>query len=360
MKKTILALLISSVSLPLFAQDSGQKIQSPTNISYSTNDGEQRKAYVMRISHVVNANTPKGKASIKFKEMLEARFPGRIKVEIYHDNSLFKDREETEALDIGAVEAIIPTLGKVASGYGVKEFELFDLPFLFNSNEEVDKFVKSNAGNKLLEMFNSKNKNIAALTLWPNDFRIMSGQKPFKTPADFKGLSVRVEASGTMKYTYDTLGVAKTITIPFGELKKALQDGINKTGENRVDAAENPLSNFWSAKLYENQPWITMSNHDYIGYTFLVNKKWLNNLPEDLRNGVVESAREAGTYHMEVAQKDNETILKDLESKGVKFYKWTKEEKDLFKKAAIPVHANFMKNINKNYLLEVYQVVRQQ
>ena len=309
------------------------------------------KPIVIKLSHVVGANAPKGLASEEFKKIMESKFPGRVKVELYHFNSLFKDSEEVEALELGAVNVIIPTTGKTATSYGVKEFELFDLPFLFSDTNSVLKFMKSDSSTKLLDLLNKKNKTVYAVTYWPNDFRNYIGGQFYKKPDDFKGKVAYTHSLGTMKLFFDTLGTEKTIQLPFSDLPKAMKKELGFA----VDVSANPNSNTLQSKLYENTKKLTLSAHDFNAYVFLTNRKWFNNLPADVQNGFVEAAQKSGLYHFEQAQKMSQQDLEKLKALGVQTYQWTNEEREEFKKKAVPVHGNYLKNINADFLNEVYK-----
>lgn len=325
-----------------------------TSIAVAADVRPMTKPIVIKLSHVVKTGAPKGIASEQFKKIMESKFPGRVKVELFHDNTLFKDREESEALELGAVDVIIPTTGKVSTFYGVKEFELFDLPFLFNKGEDITKFTQSASGEKLLGFFNKKNKNLYAITYWPNDFRSYIGDKFYKKPDDFKGMVAHTHTLGTMKMFYDVLGVKEVIPLPFAELGKAMK----KEGEFKVDVSENPHSNALQSKFYESSKFLTLSNHDVNSYVFITNRRWFNNLPDDIKVGFTDAAKQAGLIHFDVAQKNSTQELAELQKNGVKVYTWTKEEKDEFKKKAVTVHENYLKNINQEFLNEVYTIVR--
>lgn len=329
-----------------------------TNIGFAADNnsllGANNKPIIIRLSHVVKDNAPKELAAEAFKQEMESKFPNRVKVEIYSDNKLFKDKEETEALELGAVDVILPTSGKISSYYGVKEFELFDLPFLFDNTEEILKFTQSDSGQKLLNFLNNRNKNVVAITYWPNDFRNFNGSKFFKTPDDFKGLTARTENEGIMKSFYDALGVKETITLPFSELPSA----FSKKGEYKVDVASNPNTNYYTAKLYENAKYVTLSQHDVNTYVFLTNKRWFNSLPDDIKTGFVQAAKDSGVKNFEIAQQEGVKELNLLKQQGVQVYTWSKEEKEQFKKKAIFAHENYLKNINEQFLNEVYRVVK--
>ena len=327
---------------------------SGVSLAQKINKNVEEKPIVIKLSHVVKDGTPKALASFEFKRIMEQKFPEKVFVEIYGDNKLFKDREETEALELGAVDVIIPTSGKIAGFYGIKEFELFDLPFMFKNTEDITNFTLSKSGQKLLNFLNDKNKTVLAVTYWSNDFRNYNGSKFFKTPDDFKGLTARTESAGTMKRFYDSLEVKETINLGFSELAKAMK----KQGENKVDVASNPNSNYNSIQLYESSKFITLSKHDVNTYVLLTNKRWFNNLPIDIKTGFLEAAKESGLYHFKIAQNLGLEDLEKVKKIGTQVYTWTKEERELFKLRAVASHQNYLKNINKEFLDEVYELVK--
>lgn len=308
---------------------------------------------VIKLSHVVGKDAPKGIASEEFKKIMESKFPGRVYVEVYHDNKLFKDREESEALELGVVNVVLPTSGKIATFYNVKEFELFDLPFLFNKTEDINKFTQSDEGQELLDFFNIKNKKLYAVTYWPNDFRDYVGSKFYKKPDDFKGQTARIQALGTLKLFNDAIGVKDSIVLSFSDLPKAMK----KQGEYKVDVSENPSSNTYEAKLYESSKFITLSHHNVNTYVFLTNRRWFNSLPDDIKQGFVAAAKQSGIVHFDIAQKSSATDLVNLKKQGVQTYEWTPQEKLEFKKRAVAVHENYLININKDYLNKVYKTI---
>jgi C4-dicarboxylate-binding protein DctP len=343
MKKIITALLLSSICAASFAKE----------VATANPEINNKDTIVIKLSHVVAPESPKGKASIKFKEIMEKKFPGKVKVELYDNNKLFKDKEETEALELGIVDVILPTFGKISSEYSIKELSVFDLPFLFSSDQEVKNYMESPIGHKLLNLVSEKTGNLTAIAYWPNAFRSFHGPVAFHTPADFKNYSFRVENPAISNF-YKALGAKQTVQLAFSDLPKALK----KQGEFKLDGSENPLSNFYNSKLYESQPVITLSRHSYIGYMFLVNNRFLNTLPKDVKEELVVAANEAGEYGRQVAMDSEKQVLKDIEAKGVKIYTWTPEERKAFKVAAIPVHEKFMKQSNKDFLLQTYQAIK--
>lgn len=350
MKKIITALILSSVCMVSMAGEvkSGLAYLNELNAKL-----DAEKVLTIRISHVVAAGAPKGKAVDKFKEIMEKKFPGRVKVEVHHNNSLFKDGEESEALDVGAIDVIIPTLGKTAGQYNVKEFGVFDLPFLFSSDDAVKKYVASPTGQKLLNMLTNKSETAEAVAYWPNAFRSFSGPVPFKSPTDLKPYGFRVESPSMANY-YKSIGVKQVLQLPLAEVHAALK----KEGDIKLDGAENPYSNFMGSKLFEVQKYLTVSRHSYNGYVFLANKRMMREMPADIKAGFVAAAKEAGEICMQISLSGEGKNFKDIQDKGVRVHNWTPAEKKSFKLSAIPVHEKFMIEVNKDFLLDTYKELK--
>lgn len=355
MKKNIIALFVASLGITLsFGVSAQDKNITETNVPV-VNQSEKKSKHIIRVSHVVKATTPKGQAAEAFKNYLEAAFPGRVEVKVYHDNKLFKDREEVEALNLGAVDIIIPTTAKVVSAYNAKDFELLDLPYLFNSQEEVDKFVKSSTAKKMMENLEGSHSKIQPLGLWPNGFRHMIGQNEFKKKSDFAKNNIRVESnSETLKDMHTAFSTRKTVRLGFGDIYESLEG----KGRFPVQATDNVLANIYNSKFYEVADVLTLTGHSYMFYTVLANKRWFNSLPQDIQEGIKKVALEAGAVNIKLANQEEENMLKDMASKNTKIVELNKEEKNEMKSWMKPVHENFAKRINQDLLNETYNTIK--
>src|SRR5690348_6561765 len=231
---------------------------------------------VIKFSHVVAVNTPKGGGAEMFKKLAEERTKGRVKIEVYPNSQLYKDGEEMEALQLGSVQMLAPSLSKFGP-LGVKEFEVFDLPFLFKDTPSFRSATEGSLGTELFAKLEPK--GIKGLAYWDNGFHIMSANKPLHHVADFKGLKMRIQSSKVLDAQMRALGAIPQV-MAFSELYQALQSGV-------VDGTEGTPSNFWTQKIYEVQKHMTLSNHGHLAYALIVNKKFWDGLPDDLR-GVLE------------------------------------------------------------------------
>ncbi|ALK98803.1 C4-dicarboxylate ABC transporter [Massilia sp. WF1] len=282
---------------------------------------------VIKFSHVVATDTPKGRAAERFKELAEKLTKGRVKVEVYPNSQLYKDKEELEALQLGAVQMLAPSLAKFAP-LGVKEFEAFDLPYIFPTKAALYSVTEGPIGKSLLQKLEPK--GITGLAYWDNGFKIMSANKPLHKPADFRGLKMRIQSSKVLDAQFRALG-ANPQVLAFSEVYQALQTGV-------VDGTENPPSNMYTQKMHEVQKHVTMSNHGYLGYAVIVNKKFWDGLPADVRGELQQAMADATKYEKAIAQQDNDMALDAIRKAGkTTIYNLTPQEQAEWRKALVPV-----------------------
>src|SRR6187431_1349716 len=218
---------------------------------------------VIKFSHVVAPNTPKGKGAEKFKELAEKYTSGKVKVEVYPNSTLYKDKEELEALQLGAVQMLAPSNSKFGP-MGVREFEVFDLPYILPDLKTLRKVTDGPLGAKLLKLLDAK--GMTGLAYWDNGFKMMSANKKLVAPADYKGMKFRIQSSKVLEAQFRSLGAIPQV-MAFSEVYQALQTGV-------VDGQENSWSNIYTQKMHEVQKYFTVTNHGYIGYVVVVNKKF--------------------------------------------------------------------------------------
>ena len=253
---------------------------------------QAQQPIVIKFSHVVTPDTPKGKGAEYFKKIAEERTKGKVKVEVYPNSQLYKDKEEVEALQLGAVQMLAPSLAKFGP-LGAREFEVFDLPYIFDSYGELHKVTQGPIGQSLLNKLDSK--GILGLAFWDNGFKVMSANKPLRKPEDFKGLKMRIQSSKALDAQMRALG-ANPQVMAFSEVYQALQTGV-------VDGTENPPSNLYTQKMYEVQKHVTLSDHGYLGYAVIVNKKFWEGLPADIRATLEGAMKDATKYANDIARR---------------------------------------------------------
>ncbi len=300
---------------------------------------------VIKFSHVVAASTPKGKASEFFAKRAAELTKDKVKVEVYPNSSLYKDKEEMEALQIGAVQMLAPSLAKFGP-LGVKEFEVFDFPFIFDDTADLHKVTQGRIGASLLAKLEPR--KIKGLAFWDNGFKSFSANTPIKAPADLKGKKLRIQSSKVLEEEIRALGGLPQV-IAFGEVYQALSTGV-------VDGTENPISNFYSQKMHEVQKYLTLTNHGYLGYAVIVNKSFWEGLPADVRGQLEQAMKEATVYANKIAQDENDSALEGVKKSGkTTVYAPTKDERMAFKKALAPVHGKMADRVGSDLLQSIYK-----
>jgi C4-dicarboxylate-binding protein DctP len=298
---------------------------------------------VIKFSHGVAVDTPKGKAAERFKELAEKATNGRVKVEVYPSSTLYKDPEELQALSLGAVQMLAPSLAKFGA-LGVKEFELFDIPYIFPSKDVLYRVTEGPIGKKLFQKLETK--GITGLAYWDNGFKVMSANKPLIHPADFKGMKMRIQPSKVLDAQMRALG-ANPQSMGFSEVYQALQTGV-------VDGTENPPSNLYTAKMYEVQKNVTVSNHGYLGYAVIVNKKFWDRLPADIRTELEGAMKETTRYNNAIAQQENDKAMEAvLKSGKTNVHVMTAAERAEWRKALLPVQKQMEGRIGKDLIADV-------
>ena len=300
---------------------------------------------VIKFSHVVAPDTPKGKGALRFKELAEQRTNGRVKVEIYPNSQLYKDKEEMEALQLGSVQMLAPSLAKFGP-LGVKEFEVFDLPFLFKDDAAFRGITEGPLGAELFKKLEPK--GIKGLAYWDNGFHQMSANKPLHKVEDFKGMKMRIQSSKVLDAEMRALGAIPQV-MAFSELYQALQSGV-------VDGTEGVASNFYTQKTYEVQKHMTISNHGHLAYAVIVNKKFWDGLPADIRTALDSAVKDATTYANAIAATENAQVMDKIKASGkATVYTLTPAETTEWKKALAPVHKDMESRVGKATIEAAYK-----
>lgn len=295
---------------------------------------------VIKFSHVVAVDTPKGLAANYFKQYVEKASNGQMKVEVFPNSTLYGDREEIEALKMNAVQIIAPSFSKF-TGF-VPQFQLFDLPFLFDNEQQLHKFLDGPNGQKMLSLVEPK--GMVGLAYWDNGFKDLSNNKrEIRKPEDVAGLKFRIMSSKVLEAQFKALG-ANPQVLPFSEVYSALQQGV-------VDGAENPVSNFYTQKMHEVQKYYTVSGHGYLGYLVVTNKIFWNSLTPEQRKIITDGIREATKKEREWAAKLDDEYFAKIKSYGkIKIYTLTPEEKKIWKTKLMSIYPQFYSVIGKEYI----------
>jgi C4-dicarboxylate-binding protein DctP len=297
---------------------------------------------VIKFSHVVASDTPKGKAADKFKELAEKYTNGKVKVEVYPNSTLYKDKEELEALQLGAVQMLAPSISKFGP-IGIKEFEVFDLPYILPDLKALRKVTDGPLGTKLLKLLDAK--GMTGLAYWDNGFKQMSANKKLIDPSDYKGLKFRIQSSKVLEAQFRALGAIPQV-MAFSDVYQALQTGV-------VDGQENTWSNIYTQKMHEVQKYMTVTNHGYIGYAVVVNKKFWDGLPADIRDELSKAMKDATEYGNGASAKDNDEALEAIKKTGKsEIIALTPEQNDAMRKAMMPVYKEVASRVSQPLIEE--------
>lgn len=294
---------------------------------------------LIRFSHVVGEKTPKGIGATMFRDLVEQRLKGRVKVEIYPASQQYTDEQAILGLMFGDVEMAAPSFTKFRKF--TTELQVFDLPFLFENAEHIHRFQKSRAGQRLLSSM--ENRGIKGLQYWDNGMRVISANKPLRAPSDLLGLTFRIEPSYVFQQQYEQLGAIAT-PMPFKRLPDALKSGI-------VDGYENAWSNVLSRKMHLLRPYFTEAGHSYLGYMVVTSTVFWDGLPQDIRRELndilVEVTAEVNRLAMAKEATDKEIIMN---SRMVEVITLSEAEKQVWKDAMKPVWKKFQSAIGEEIM----------
>lgn len=311
----------------------------------STSAWDQGSPIVIKFSHVVTANTPKGLAADYFAKRAAELTGGRVKVQVFPNSSLYKDKEEMEALQVGEVQMLAPSLAKFGP-LGVKEFEVFDLPYIFDGQNEARLITHGRVGKELLSKLEPR--GIKGLAFWENGFKQFSANTPIRSAADMRGKRFRIQSSRVLEEQMRVVG-AIPLPMAFSEVYQALLTGV-------VDGQENPISNFYTQKMHDVQKHLTISDHGYLGYAVIANKRFWESLPNEVRVQLEVAVKDATHYANSIAAQKNEDDLKGVIASGkTQVYRMSPAEKKAMKKAFLPAHANMEGRIGKDLIQRVYR-----
>ncbi len=299
-------------------------------LGFAAGNAMAQEPIVIKFSHVVAEDTPKGQGANLFKKMVEEKYPGRVKVEVYPNSSLYGDGKEMEALLLNNVQMLAPSLAKFDKY--AKQIQVFDLPFLFDDIKAVERFEQSPEGKKLLTSM--EDKGITGLAYWNNDMKHLSANKALHVPKDARGQKFRVQSSEVLDAQFKEINAVPR-KMAFAEMYQGLQTGV-------VNGAENPYSNIYSQKIHEVQKYITESNHGLIAYMVITNTSFWNSLPEDIRTGLSEIMDEVtvevNKQSLALNLGDKEKIL---EAKTTEIITLTPEQVKEWRDAMQPVWKKF-------------------
>jgi C4-dicarboxylate-binding protein DctP len=303
-----------------------------------------RPELVIRFSHVVAVDTPKGQAAELFRRRVAELTRGRVRVDVFPNGTGYKDHEEIQALLLGAVDLLAPSLSKFGQ-LGVKEFEAFDLPFLFEDEAALRRVTDGPPGRALLRKL--EQKGIVGLAFWDSGFKSFSANRPLHRPEDFKGLRMRIQASGVIDAQMRALGALPQV-LPFPEVYRALEAGV-------VDGTENPVSNFYTQGMHRVQKHLTLTHHGYLGYAVIANRRFWDALPADVRRALSQALEEATGLANRLSREKEAADLEAVRRAGTTVvHVPTREERQAFVRALRPVHRAMEERLGRDFLRSIY------
>jgi C4-dicarboxylate-binding protein DctP len=303
---------------------------------------------VIKFSHVVARDTPKGKGAEYFKKLVEERTQGRVKVEVYPNSQLYKDKEELEALQLGSVQMLAPSVSKFGP-MGVKVFEAFDLPYLFDSYDAAHKITHGPIGESMLRQL--QQHEMTGLAFWDNGFKEFTANRPLRRPEDFKGLKFRIKSSKVLEAQMRALGAIPQV-MSFSEVYQALQTGV-------VDGAETPPANIYTQRWHEVQRYMSMSHHGYDAYVVVANRKFWDSLPADIRDALEQALNDATRYVESISAQEEAGAINAIRDSGkCRIVELTAEERSSLKTALEPVRRQMEKRIGREVLESIEAATR--
>ena len=304
---------------------------------------------VIKFSHDVSATSPKGLAIQRLKEVSEKITHGRIRIDIYPSNTLFQDKDELEALQLGAIQMSAPALTKL-SGLGLREFDVFELPYLFPDSNALHRITQGSIGRDLFKKLDTK--SIVGLGYWDSGFKDILSTKPLHQPADLHGLKMQGPPSKVIETQIITLGAIPRL-IPAADVMQSLRHGA-------IDAAENVPSVFYDNKPDSSHNYLTLTEHGYIGYAIVVNKKFWDGLPAELRSQLTSAINETGNYANQLARQKNDLDVAAMTASGkTTVIRLTAAQKAQWRQVLLPVQTEMGTRIGKELIDNINKTLQE-
>ncbi len=285
---------------------------------------------VIKFSHVTNTDKhPKGIAATLLAKRVNEEMNGKACMEVYPNSSLYGDKKVLEAMLNGDVQLAAPSLSKFEKF--TKKFRIFDLPFMFKDINAVERFQKSEGGQKLKDSM--VKRGLKGLAFWHNGMKQMSANRPLINPEDAKGLKFRVQNSDVLVAQFEQLG-ANPQKMSFKEVYGGLQTKV-------IDGQENTWSNIYGKKFFEVQDGVTETNHGIIDYLVVTSTEWLDSLKPDVRDQFLKILAEVTDTRNGESTAVNEANKQKIIAAGSTVRTLTAEQRQKWVDALKPVWKKF-------------------
>jgi tripartite ATP-independent transporter DctP family solute receptor len=312
-------------------------------LAYDHEQEGMKERIIIKFSHVVAENTPKGLAAIKFANLVRETLGDRVEVQVYPNGILYNDTEALQALERGDIQLFAPASSHLTESF--PEWLALDLPFAFADQADVNRAFQGDIGVRLFQTL--ERRNLQGLAFWSNGFKQMtSTNHPLVTPADFVGQRFRILPSAVLEAQYRQLG-AKPTVIPFNEVYLNLERGT-------IDGQENTISNIYTKRLYRIQSYMTISNHGYLGYAVITNAEFWNSLPEDIRIELENALSETTKWMNDFAVYINNLQLEEIrQSPGITIMELTEQEREVWIRRLAPLYEQFAPLIGNDLVEDI-------
>lgn len=309
---------------------------APSNWSHDVEQEGLSDRIIIKFSHVVAENTPKGLAVNRFSQLVKEKTKGRVEVQVFPNGILYSDKTEMDALMRGDVQMIAPAYSNLSNR--IPAWMAMDLPYAFRDEQEVQQAVNGEIGRMLfasLEPF-----NIKGMAFWSNGFKQFTSNRMIRMPEDLRGQRFRIMPSKVLQDQFQAMG-AETEDAPF-------TDVYSKLAKGAVDGQENTISNIYTKRLYQVQKYMTISNHGYLGYAVIMNRSFWEKLPPDIQSSIEEAMRESTAYINELAVTMNQQQLQEMKKEAMmEIHELTPEQQEVWRQAMMPVYDHFAPSIGK-------------
>jgi len=303
--------------------------------------GDSKKDSVtLTVAHVLNETHPYHLAWMEVAKRVEERTDGAMHIDVFANGVLGNERDVIEGMQLGIVDISCMSTGALASFS--PSFMALDLPFLFDSRENVYKVLDSEIGREMLD--DLSDNMMVGIAFWENGFRDISNSKrDVVVPEDLKGLKLRTLENELQMDTFTTLG-ANAIPMAWGEVYTALQQGT-------IDGQENPLATIYLNKIHEVTTHISLTEHFYAAAPVVMSKKIYDKLDPEYREILVAAIEEVTDYEREISAQSDVDYLKSLKEDGVKIVEDI--DKKLWREACQPVYDEYKEQIGEELLQRI-------
>ncbi len=298
---------------------------------------------VIRFSHVVGEDTPKGQAARLFAKLMKERTNGKVEVQVFSNGSLYKDSEELNALAEGHVQMIAPALSKLSNL--VPELGAFDLPYLYSDLDGYHRVFDGQIGQAIARKL--EKHNMLLLAAWDSGFKQFTNNlRPIREPQDMAGLTMRIMPSAVLGQQFNLLQV-RPIEMNFNDVYLALEQG-------KIQGQENTISNIYSKRFYKVQNYMTLSDHGYLGYLVVIDRTFWNRLPAGVQSVILETMREVTNWERTQAVKLEQAKLQEIYNcRCIQIERLTETQKAKWKQFYQPLYADMQQRLGQDFFREL-------